>query len=359
MKDIQEKLRQIYYDPLVGLMSANKLYLKLNKKVPLDVIQDFIEKQEASQLHKKTGKINYFPISGPAGTFQADLTFFDQIKRSNEGFHVLLTAIEVNSRKAYVRPLKNKSQASIVEAFSSIIDEAQDFLPVKVLGTDQGSELKSDFQKMLSSQGIEYYSSDAGTHNTMGMVERFNRTLREMIEKYLTAYNTNKYIDVLDDLLFNYNNSVHSVTGFKPDKVGEKELKVIFQQKSEQQAKAFSTNQPLAVGQKVRRIKDKNLFEKGATAKYHKGVYEISKVNAFSYLLRNESGDVLRTRFKSYQLQAVDEIEQNPAVDKTYNRETEVKRYLNEKELKKEGIEEANLLEGSRKRTKPEKFKMD
>ena len=49
----------------------------------------------------------------------------------------------------------------------------------------------------------------------------------------LTAYNTNTWIDVLDDLVENYNNTEHGTTGFKPNKVGEKEMKEIQQQKAE------------------------------------------------------------------------------------------------------------------------------
>ena len=38
------------------------------------------------------------------------------------------------------------------------------------------------------------------------MVERFNRTIRELITKYMDAYKTNKYIDVIERLVNNYNN---------------------------------------------------------------------------------------------------------------------------------------------------------
>ena len=38
------------------------------------------------------------------------------------------------------------------------------------------------------------------------MVERFNRTIRDMITRYMEAYKTNKYIDVIKRLIKNYNN---------------------------------------------------------------------------------------------------------------------------------------------------------
>ena len=39
----------------------------------------------------------------------------------------------------------------------------------------------------------------------MGMIERFNRTIKLLIAKYSTAYKTNKWIDELPELLQNYN----------------------------------------------------------------------------------------------------------------------------------------------------------
>ena len=41
-------------------------------------------------------------------------------------------------------------------------------------------------------------------------VERFNYTLLQKIKKYMTKNDSVVYIDVLDDILLNYNNTVHS-----------------------------------------------------------------------------------------------------------------------------------------------------
>ena len=44
------------------------------------------------------------------------------------------------------------------------------------------------------------------------MIERFNRIIKDNIVKYFTANSTRKYIDVLDTLVDQYNNTVHSLT---------------------------------------------------------------------------------------------------------------------------------------------------
>lgn len=47
-------------------------------------------------------------------------------------------------------------------------------------------------------------------------IERFNRTLRNRISKYLLAYNTHNWIDKLEEIIYNYNNQVHSMTKKTP-----------------------------------------------------------------------------------------------------------------------------------------------
>ena len=52
------------------------------------------------------------------------------------------------------------------------------------------------------------------------MIERFNRSLKERIARYMTQNKTFIWVDVLDDLTNLYNNTKHSRTGFAPNDVG-------------------------------------------------------------------------------------------------------------------------------------------
>ena len=42
------------------------------------------------------------------------------------------------------------------------------------------------------------------------VIERFNRRIKEKMFKYFSANNARKYIDVLDFLIEQYNNTIHS-----------------------------------------------------------------------------------------------------------------------------------------------------
>ena len=55
------------------------------------------------------------------------------------------------------------------------------------------------------------------------MVERFNRIIKEKLFKYFSANNTRKYVDVLDFLVDQYNNTIHSSTKMTPKEASRKE----------------------------------------------------------------------------------------------------------------------------------------
>jgi len=54
------------------------------------------------------------------------------------------------------------------------------------------------------------------------VVERWNRTIKERMFKYFTANNTRRYIDIVDRLVQNYNNTIHSSIKMTPVQASEK-----------------------------------------------------------------------------------------------------------------------------------------
>ena len=66
------------------------------------------------------------------------------------------------------------------------------------------------FKKLCEANNVQINYVDVGDHHKLGIVDRFIRTLRGMINKYMAMHNTTKYINVIDDLVENYNTSYHS-----------------------------------------------------------------------------------------------------------------------------------------------------
>ena len=109
--------------------------------------------------------------------------------------------------------MKDKKSDSIVDAFQKILKEF-DRKPNK-LWVDKGSEFyNNSFKKWLKDNDVEMYS----IHNEGKSVvaERFIRTLKNKIYKYMTAISKNVYIDKLDDIVNEYNNTYLRTIMIKP-----------------------------------------------------------------------------------------------------------------------------------------------
>ena len=101
---------------------------------------------------------------------------------------------------------------NIVNAFQKILKESSR-KPNKIW-VDKGSEFyNNSFKKELKDNDIEMYS----THNEGKYVaaERFIRTLKTEIYKYMTAISKNLYINKLDDIVNEYNNTYHTTFKMK------------------------------------------------------------------------------------------------------------------------------------------------
>ena len=73
---------------------------------------------------------------------------------------------------------------------------------------------------------VELYSTE--NEEKSCVIERFNRTIKDKIFKYLTANSTRKYIDVLDTLVDQYNNTVHSLIKMTPVEPNLQKMKIKF-----------------------------------------------------------------------------------------------------------------------------------
>ena len=128
------------------------------------------------------------------------------ISKFKKGFRFLLCVIHIFSKYAWVVPLKDKKGISIVNAFQKILNQSGR-KPNKIW-VDKGSEIyNNSFKKWLKDNDAEMYS----IHNEGKSVvaERFVRTLKNKIYKYMTSVSKNVYIDKLDDTVDEYNNTYH------------------------------------------------------------------------------------------------------------------------------------------------------
>ena len=134
------------------------------------------------------------------------------ISKFNKGFRFLLCVIDIYSNYAWVIPLKGKRGITITNAFQKFFEESN--RKPNNIWVDKGSEFYNTSMKLwLEKNCIEMYS----THNEGKSViaEKFIRTLKNKIYKYMTSVSKNVYVDKLDDIVNKYNNTYHSTIKMK------------------------------------------------------------------------------------------------------------------------------------------------
>ena len=114
------------------------------------------------------------------------------MSKFKKGFRFLLCVIDIFSKYAWVVPLKDKKGVSIVDAFQKILTDL-DRKPNKIW-VDKGIEFYNNhFSKWLKDNGIEMHLIH---HEGKSVVaERFIRTLKTKIYKYMSSVSKNVYID--------------------------------------------------------------------------------------------------------------------------------------------------------------------
>ena len=243
--------------------------------------------QLANELHKpiikKFGKRKVYSTFKDSiwGVDLADMQLFSKY---NKGIRFLLRVIDIFSKYAWVVPLKDKKGISIVKAFQIILKQSNQ-KPNKIW-VDKGSEFYNTyFKKWLQDNNIVMYS----TYNEGKSVvaERFIRTLKSKIYKYMTSISKNVYIDKLDDIVDEYNNTYHTTIKIKAIDVKDNTYINI--------SKEINNKDPkFKVGDRVRISKYKNIFTKGCMPNWSEEVFIIKKVKntiPWTYVINDLNGE--------------------------------------------------------------------
>ena len=183
--DIAKDLKYDGYQRGLASMVCNFFDLQVSGS-SAKLIPENENEQLANELHKPI--IRKFEKRRVYSTFKdniwgVDLADMQLLSKDNKGIRFLLCVTDIFSKYAWVVPLKDKKGISIAKAFQSILKQSNS-KPNKIW-VDKWSEFyNAYFKKWLRDNDIVMYS----THNEGKSVvaERFSRTLKSKIYKYMT-----------------------------------------------------------------------------------------------------------------------------------------------------------------------------
>ncbi|KAK3750987.1 hypothetical protein QZH41_007598 [Actinostola sp. cb2023] len=308
---IQQLLHRSYYNPkkAEGYAGYDQLSRQVQKHgIRRRQVKEWLEKQPGYTLHKpvqRRFRRSRVIVDGLDEQWQSDLVDVQRMSGDNQGYKHWLTCIDVLSRYAWIRPIKNKTAPQIIQAFQSIFKEGRQ---PRVLQTDQGTEfLNRHVQAFLKSQGIRHFVTYSDPKAQI--VERFHRTIKNRLWRYFTAQNTQKYVDVLPEFVTGYNQAYHRSIRRSPDSVTHENAQEVWHTLYDDDVKPTTRRRfRFRVGDQVRMSKLARAIKKGYLPNWMEEVFVIASHMQGTpprYKLNEWDGDPIEGSFYEQELQRV------------------------------------------------------
>lgn len=335
------------YDSIENLYKKAKA---LQSDIKKDFVKEWLSKQQNKQMNDdKVEKKEFLPIySDMPYAFQIDLTFFPRYKKQNRNYYVLFTAININTRYAYAYYGKDKEMNTILD----MLKEMETKTVINSITCDEGSEFKNkEFQKFCNDNEIIIYFVKNDGHK-LGIINRFHRTLKDKLTKYFSAHDTVNWIDVIDDIIHNYNHTVNRGIGIEPFKMNSFLENQLVQKKKEKTTEMLLTRNEINVGDYCRVKLKKDSFSDKLQSKWSSDIYKIIKVKNNKVEIEDKNSKVFIAKISDIKI-INKNVENNIELKERVkaNKESKIDR-----KLKKVDVKEDDIVEGKRVRKKTVKL---
>ena len=332
-----------YYENF-NFPSVNKLY-NLLKDDGHDIkkkdIEQYLNKKEEVQIFKEAKKVKtqqgHITAMRVNERWQLDIFYLIKYHRQNKNYNYILCALDVFTRKAYCIAMKLKDDPNVAKALEQLFDQADGY-PTIITSDNDATFLSKEIQGLLNKHKIIHDVVPKNDHNSLGIIDRFARTLKTVLHKRFVKYSTTTWIYVLPEIIKNYNNSPHSaIDGIKPSQANTPEnIYDIMELNMNKKNKKSTFKNPFSLGDKVR--VEETGFHKKSEGKFTKNIYSIIDISGKRVILDN--GKV----YKYDMLTKIDASEL-PQEKKTDVLKKAKQDYKQELLLKRESQKEENIID--------------
>lgn len=207
-----------------------------------------------------------------------DFTLDKVLVRENDNFKYLFCAIDSFTRFLWVQPMKSKKEQDCVTAYKQIVSEMGK--PSQRVLCDRGSEFTSrGFQAILQQHGTRmiFANYKAGT------VERVQRSLQSLIYKYIEHNQTQRFINVLPQLVLSYNSRKHRIIGMSPTAaektVNQGQVRTNLRAYYATAVKKGYKKKKFFIGDSVRILANRGTFGRGYDNTFTREIFKIVNIN--------------------------------------------------------------------------------
>ena len=214
-------LEEMHDAPTRGHLGYSKTLHKLKQKFYWDGMRQDVENWIQSCQGCLTRKSPTHPIRQPMVPISAvapwqmvTIDIVGPLPRSSKGNQWILVMQDRFSKWPECAALRNVTAPTVARTFLIQV-VTRHGIPL-VVSSDRGAQFTSAvFQQLSKLLGMKQGLSTAYRPQTQGLVERWNRTMMEMLRQF-TATTQKDWCAYLDVVMFAYRTSQHFSTGFTP-----------------------------------------------------------------------------------------------------------------------------------------------
>ena len=306
--DLKKRVIALWNNPKVGLTGLSRFQQKCRAEgihLTTDELKEILVTNAAHALftyYPRAKKWNTITEAAVGRGMQMDLLDMKALATRNKNYAWILCIIHVYSRYAWAFALRRKSQRAVYAVLKAWLESLS--IPPRRMTSDAGTEFTSKtVQRLMKTYGTVQYFNQVGDKTTTGIVEQFNRTLRELIGRNFARVGKLHWIHDLEGIVKNYNHSVHRTLGATPDDVWNHNA---LPKTRDSVRETFI----LKEGDPVRLWLPQGMFDKKAGAqRWSSELYAVVRRQGFKYIVKNAQGEELSTRYRPSHLKKVDPLE--------------------------------------------------
>ena len=292
-------------------------YSAIKTKKTLGLGNNFSMEDLSNELNKPT--INKFPrkkiiVNHINEIHSTDLVDMSQYSKINKGYKYIFTNIDVFSKIAYAFPLKSKKIQDIKPCFEKIFNNNK---PKFIWSDKESAFLSKEMQQFFKDNNVKIYHTNS--HLKAVVIERFNRSLRELMMKYFTKNNNTVWYNILPNLIKMYNNRYHSTIKMKPiqvNKFNEKYIKEnIYTYNKTSKIPKFKINDLVRISLKRRDFFDKPSGNIKWSEELFK-IHSINRSNVITYKIKDLNNNIIEGVYYERELQKTKNTSQVYIIEK-------------------------------------------
>ena len=187
----------------------------------------------------------------------------------------VLVLMDVFSKYAWARALKNKSADEVLSAFKDIFNSGAP--KPRYIQSDKGSEfVNKKFKQWATQQNIKLFSSEDDRMKS-SQVERINRTLKQKLSWHSTDVENPGWVSEIPSVLKSYNNTYHRSIKITPASVNYDNQHEVFFKLYPPPKKLIRRADLHEEGEFVRLQNAPKPFDKGYKPKWTKEIFVITE----------------------------------------------------------------------------------